>query len=132
MRPFAAVCLVLLALACNSPTDPTDVDLTGRWTGNLGDRHPANEDWTSVTIDLTENGNELTGQLRERNGRVHPLKGMRAGSGATLDVTDIPTLGDPACMNISLSFSRIETNAIRGSLSGRCYGTILSQFVLTR
>jgi hypothetical protein len=133
MRPLlAAACLVLLALGCNSPTDPTDVDLTGRWNGNLGNRHPANEDWTSVTIDLTETGNDLTGELRERNGHVHPLKGTRIGSIATLDVTDIPSLGDPACSSLTLSFSRIETSSVRGALSGRCYGTVLTQFVLTR
>ena len=74
----------------------------------------------------------LTGALRERNGRVHPLSGMRVGSAAHLTVTDIPTLGDTNCSLLTLTFARIETNAIRGEVGGRCYGTVSAQFVLTR
>lgn len=128
MKRLLILSLVLLALACDSPTDPEDIDISGRWTGNLGQQAPTLEDWTSVTIDLTQNGDEVTGALRERNGRVHPLRGTRS----SVEVTDIPSLGQNACSRIVLGFSREERNTIRGSLSGRCHGTLLAQFVLTR
>jgi hypothetical protein len=142
MRALAILSLLLLLLSCNgrSPTEPATNPslLTGTWVGNLGEQYPSGEDWTSVTIELTQNGAAVEGTLRERGGRVHPLSGHFEGPGGGVTVTDIATLGQNGCSSAAMVIGGVDVDqtgraiSIHGSMAGKCYGTMLASFRLNR
>jgi hypothetical protein len=144
-RRIPILIFILLFLGCDalSPTspgvEPTTTPFNGRFTGNLGIRAPNGEDWTLVTLDLLQDGNTITGTLRDRNGRTHAVEGsvwFDAVGKASVTVKDIES---NSCFSLGLAFHEVEydsrtgnARALIGQIGGRCQGTVIQPFRLTR
>lgn len=144
-RRIPILVFILLFLGCDalSPTspghEPTATPYNGRFTGDLGIRAPNDEDWSLVTLDLVQNGNTITGTLRERKGRVHDVEGsvwLDSVDKASITVKNIES---PSCFSLGLAFHEVEyerrtgiARALVGQMGGRCQGTVMQPFRLTR
>jgi hypothetical protein len=137
------IALMLLTSACGhheSPTEPVGnvrvFDVTGNWHGNLGDRHPAGEDWSNASVSLTQTGLAISGSLTSVDGTRHPLSGVFSEGMAVIQVGGLP--GTSECDSAVMSVNQIEyasdgrATALDGLLEGRCFGTIMFRFRLTR
>jgi hypothetical protein len=135
--------LVLAASACGhheSPTEPGGTarlfDVTGTWHGNLGDRHPTGEDWSNASVSLTQTGLIIHGSLTSVDGTRHPLGGAFSEGVAVVQIGGRPATSE--CSSAELSINQIEyasngqPAALDGILDGRCFGTIMFPFRLTR
>ena len=72
---FIAVIAVLSLVACGgSPIAPSPTVLSGRWTGAL-ERQPCAGDWSAITLELTQSGSTLGGQLLTNDGLTLPVTG---------------------------------------------------------
>lgn len=125
-----AVC-TLIAFGCkeSSPTaPPSAADLNGIWVGELS-AFPTGEDWTQVRLSLHTVGTTPTGTLTSRNGVVHPVTGHNESIGTYLEVGQLP---QNAPCSVSLIVKRVTSDAMVGSLTGRCPNTLLSNFRLEK
>lgn len=139
--------MVLLALfaACGdggSPTDPSGpgsvkvFDVTGAWHGDLGTHHPIGEDWSNAVVSLTQKDSEIDGTLTAVNGTSHILKGKADATTALIAIGGLP--GTSECGSADLFVQGIEYQnnrqaaALVGVVQGRCYGTIMFPFRITK
>ena len=135
---FIAVIAVLSLVACGgSPIAPSPTVLSGRWTGAL-ERQPCAGDWSAITLELTQSGSTLGGQLLTNDGLTLPVTGtvVREKATATIIVELPPGTGE--CGAITFAVDRFDLDALgsvaafSGRATGRCCGTIDEAFRFVR
>jgi hypothetical protein len=132
------VVAVLSLVACGgSPTAPSPIVLSGRWTGAL-ERQPCAGDWSAITLQLLQSGSTLGGQLVTNDGMVFPATGTvtRETATATISVELPPGTGE--CGAITFTVDRFDLDtlgnvaAFSGRATGRCCGTLDEAFRFVR
>ena len=137
-RGLIAVIAVLSLVACGgSPTAPSPTVLSGRWTGALESQLCAG-DWSVITLELTQSGSTLAGQLLTNDGMTFPATGtvVRERATATIIVELPPGTGE--CGAITFAVDRFDLDALgnvaafSGRATGHCCGTIDEAFRFVR
>jgi hypothetical protein len=129
--------VLLLLAGCHhqSPSEPIDMSLTGRWSTTLT-RGPCAGDWSMISLTLTQSGSTLAGELVTRDGVHFPVSGNLTGDSGEITVP-VP-VGTGECEPVLLQISRIgrdsggHTVSFSGQIHGRCCGTLLESFMFTR
>jgi hypothetical protein len=132
---------VVLASCSGSHTTPTETprpepglpDVTGSWTGDLGDS--GGEDWAHATVTLYQDAFRLTGQLITGDGTTHPLTGSLQKASASVDIGGLVTGASPCYLSLGFWFERDRSGAVvalPGVLTGRCPNTFALSFRLVR
>src|SRR5262245_11852540 len=138
LRGFIAAIAVLSIVACGgSPTAPSPTVLAGRWTGALTSQ-PCAGDWSALTLQLTQSGSTLGGQLLTNDGMVFPVTGTVTREKATATISvDVPAdVGE--CGTITFAVDRFDLDtlgnvaAFSGRATGSCCGTIDEAFRFVR
>lgn len=117
----------------NSDQPPLEVE--GKWVGNLV-RGPYHENWSAVVLELKQNGTSLTGKVIDVGGNYTEVTGSVDSEKVVLNVVGLP--GSSTCGEYIISAWKIEMDrsggivSLSGNISGRCYGTVMGDFRLTR
>ena len=133
MRLWSAIACVsaLLAAGCGSdsqstPTSPTILNLTGKWSGNLSDSSGPG----TATFTLTQSGSAISGSMAGRDTNTGlsvngSLAGTLNGSALTFTIT-VPVGGYPGpfsvCSSTSNGSATVTATQINGTYSGSATG----------
>ncbi len=129
--------LALLPASCHhqSPSEPIDTSLTGRWSTTLT-RGPCAGDWSMIELTLTQSGSTLAGELVTRDGVHFPISGNLTGDSGGITVP-VP-VGTGECEPVFFQISSIGRESgghavsFSGEIHGSCCGTLLESFTFTR
>jgi hypothetical protein len=133
-----SVILVFSPPAFGQPTQVNSqppLDVAGKWVGNLV-RGPYHEDWSFVVLEIKQNGTSLTGKVIDVGGNYTEVAGSVDNEKVELNVVGLPR--SSTCGEHLIFAWQIERDkagglaALSGNVSGRCYGTVMGTFRLTR
>jgi hypothetical protein len=129
---IAAMAICLAAGCKDSPTEPLQASsLTGTWSA--GHLALCVGDWSSVRLELTQSGTDLSGSLTTHDGQVFPVAGSFSNETGSIGLT---IGGD--CPSVGFAISHVEHDGsgsvtrFSGQLTGRCCNTVIQQYELVR
>jgi hypothetical protein len=132
---FPAALLLLLTLSgCDgsSPTSPSIRELSGLWQGRVSLRgEVTSSDALQVELTLIEEASSVRGEMVDSTGGRWTISGSRS----VLEATHQPSTSACALVTLVVENSRSSggiTSELTGTTSGRCGGTVIGNFRLSR